>query len=71
MKQRNFRLSIAKTFMRIFDPDTGAPVIFLNNERIDETEVTGKVGSDWRPNDDMLAFFNLSTGYKSDGSTRH
>ncbi len=31
MKQKNFRLSIAKTFMPIFDPDTGAPVIFLNN----------------------------------------
>ena len=53
------------TFMPIFDPDTGAPVIFLINEKIDETEVTGRVGLDWRPNDDVLAFFSFSTGYKS------
>ena len=43
----------------------GTTEIFLVTEKFDESEVTGRVGVDWRPIDDTLVFLSISTGYKS------
>lgn len=40
------------------------PVTSLN-ETNDESAVTGKIGLDWKVNDDLLVFGNVSTSYKS------
>ena len=45
------------------DPATGLP--FIDKEEIDEEEVTGRIGLDWRPDDDSLVFLSIATGYKS------
>lgn len=44
-------------------PGTTTP--FIAEEEIDEEEVTGRLGLDWRPAEDTLAFVSISTGYKS------
>lgn len=43
----------------------GTTIPFIAEEEIDEEEVTGRVGLDWRPTEDTLAFLSISTGYKS------
>ena len=40
------------------------PVTSLN-ETNDESAVTGKIGLDWKVNDDLLVFGNIATSYKS------
>lgn len=40
------------------------PVTSLNGTH-DESAVTGKIGLDWKVNDDLLVFGNVSTSYKS------
>ncbi len=40
------------------------PVTALN-ESNDESAVTGKIGLDWKVNDDLLVFGNVATSYKS------
>jgi len=37
------------------------------NETISTSELTGKLGLDWRPTDNTLVYGNISTGYKSGG----
>lgn len=44
-------------------PGTTTP--FLAEEEIDETEVTGRLGLDWRPTEGTLAYLSITTGYKS------
>jgi iron complex outermembrane receptor protein len=35
--------------------------------QLDETAVTGKIGLDWSPNDDLLIYGSVSSGYKPGG----
>ncbi|NNM01681.1 MAG: TonB-dependent receptor, partial [Gammaproteobacteria bacterium] len=43
--------------------DAGVPGII--NRQLDEDNVSWRVGLDWEVNDDLLAYFNVSRGYKS------
>jgi len=48
------------------DFTSGNPAIGNLNE-LDTDNVSGKIGLDFRPNDDTLIFFNISRGFKSGG----
>jgi len=41
-----------------------APIL-VNDESIDSTEITGKIGLDYALNDDTLTYINYSRGYKA------
>ncbi len=43
----------------------GTDIPFLEEWGLDDGEVTGRAGIDWRPTEDILAFVNVSTGFKS------
>ena len=49
------------------DPDFFPPEYFAFNDKIDNDNFSGKVGLDWRPNDDWLLFASFSRGFKSGG----
>jgi iron complex outermembrane receptor protein len=50
------------------DPiDPTPPEYFLFNGSIDNDNISGKIGLDYRPNDDLLLFASYSRGFKSGG----
>ncbi|MEH6549333.1 MAG: TonB-dependent receptor [Pseudomonadales bacterium] len=69
-----------RTVFEIVDPDdfiyaqgdcvTLNPATFASlpyNETIESNNVSGKIGLDWRPTEDLLVYGNISTGYKMGG----
>ena len=46
---------------------TSANPLASNINTIDNSNVSGKLGIDYHPSDDMLLFFNISRGFKSGG----